>query len=337
MGGKSALAVTVTIGALVLGCGGGSTDEQLPLEPGATLLLDVDFGSAQNWDRGAVKISSHEEGTLLVRSRTSGWGGWGVQLDLTAENTGAALRGRIGGPLSGLFGGPTVRIEITAPAGTRIDARVIGGPLTVKETAGSVVARGEDHPISISNAADAVEVTTRRGEVRVTGVEGDVRIGSGRGAVSISEVTGSVVARSDYGLLSLEKIGGEVKVEGDRESVQVTDARGAVEVTTEDGPIELTKVAGPVRATSTKGPIRALFSGSPSGRFKTDSGTIHVRFPPESALDLDARTHRGKIRLDATFWLEGELGKREAEGQINGGGELLKLDSRRGSIDIDVP
>jgi DUF4097 and DUF4098 domain-containing protein YvlB len=145
-----------------------------------------------------------------------------------------------------------------------------------------------------------------------------------------------VDARTEYGAIEIAQVTRGATASGEREQIAMREVSGAIRVTSQDGPIDLQDITGPVEATTREGAIRARFTGDPAGKLKSDRGRIDVQLPPSAAVDLDARTVRGDLRLDGAFWLEGDLDKRRAQGRINGGGATLTLESRRGSIDVDV-
>lgn len=324
------------IAACLVACGGGELEESIPLDAGGSLRIDIDFGRAESWNRGSIVVTAHEEPEVRLEAQASGWGTYGVELRVEGDEKQVALVGRVGAPLYALFGGPALSVRARLPRGASLDVRSIGAPVELRGILGAVRAEARHEDVELIGASGPVEIVTARGNVRVEEIEGDVRIRSSRGSLAVTAVNGHVDALTEYGAIRIARVTRGATVRGEREQIEMREISGAIRVASQDGAIDLTEISGPIEATSREGTIRARFTGDPEGTLKSDSGRIHVELPSSARLDLDARTIRGGLRLDGAFWLEGELGKRRAVGQINGGGESLRLDSRRGSIDVDT-
>ncbi|MBI9046642.1 MAG: DUF4097 family beta strand repeat protein [Anaerolineaceae bacterium] len=65
-------------------------------------------------------------------------------------------------------------------------------------------------------------------------------------------------------------------------------------------------------------------------------GSIKVLIPSESAFDILMKSEFGEIDTDFMLTLTGDIRTNELEGMINGGGSLLKMDSRNGDIVLKV-
>lgn len=67
---------------------------------------------------------------------------------------------------------------------------------------------------------------------------------------------------------------------------------------------------------------------------KSDNGNIELFIPSESALDLYLSSF-GEIQIDFLLSLTGQLSSRVKEGEINGGGPLLTIESDYGNISLN--
>jgi len=128
--------------------------------------------------------------------------------------------------------------------------------------------------------------------------------------------------------LDVETINGRVVVRG---------VSGAMDLESTNGRIEVHDGAGRVEASTTNGRIYAqLRSVSPGGmRFATTNGSVEVELPDSVAADLDVSTTNGSIKTDFPITVSGTFGKNRLSGQMNGGGEQIRIRTTNGSVRIN--
>ena len=63
-------------------------------------------------------------------------------------------------------------------------------------------------------------------------------------------------------------------------------------------------------------------------------GAIHIELPQDFNADLEARSGDGQIKCDYPVTISDSVDKHRLSGRINGGGNLLKVQSGDGSINI---
>ncbi len=142
-------------------------------------------------------------------------------------------------------------------------------------------------------------------------------------------------------------------------SISVFGIQGPTQLSTGDGRIEVTDFAGALRARTHDGSIRAagrfddldLSSGDGSihcqvlngsrmknsWRVHTNDGSITLQLPDDLSADLSARTNDGHIRINlpgATRVADNTDDRRELRTKLNGGGNVLSVESGDGGIDI---
>jgi DUF4097 and DUF4098 domain-containing protein YvlB len=120
--------------------------------------------------------------------------------------------------------------------------------------------------------------------------------------------------------------------------IKISDVNAEILVDGTNGSIELANVVGVSRVRTTNGSIKAGLL-KPSDRnmeFESVNGSIEVTVPADFGADLEASTVHGGIAIDNSFGVsvdKGIVGQR-AKGEINQGGERLKLSTVNGNIKL---
>ena len=128
--------------------------------------------------------------------------------------------------------------------------------------------------------------------------------------------------------LDIEDHKSRIAIDGMRADARISTHKGHVEVKAHDGALDLT---------THKGEVHVAFArlGGPS-RLETYKGDIEISMPKSAGYDLDARVERGGM-LEAGFPLDETIVNRRErvyDQKVNGGGPLLTLTTRSGSIRI---
>jgi hypothetical protein len=119
--------------------------------------------------------------------------------------------------------------------------------------------------------------------------------------------------------------------------VVVREISGEMELESTNGRIEVHDGAGRVDASTTNGRIYAqLRSVAPGGmRFSTTNGSVEVELPGTVAANLDVSTTNGSIKTDFPITVSGSFSKNRISGEMNGGGEQIRIRTTNGSVRIN--
>jgi hypothetical protein len=231
------------------------------------------------------------------------------------------------------IGGPT---KVTSGGGA-MDAGNIGADLFLESGSGAV---------SVERVSGKLFVRTGGGKVQI-GSSGPATIETGAGNIEVNKCTGELRATSGGGNLNFGEIGGNLSAETAGGSVKLGSARGSVRVITGGGSVELWKVGQGAHVETGGGAIVVEFS---SGRDQFRESYLHTALGNVTVYlqrDLGANVHASTemasgvgIRSDfpgLTITSEGgQYGPKSvfAEGQVNGGGPILRLRTTIGQIDI---
>lgn len=141
-------------------------------------------------------------------------------------------------------------------------------------------------------------------------------------------------------------------------SLAVSGIAAPADLSTGDGRIEVSDFSGPLKAKTSDGSMRIsgrfddlnLSSGDGhitcevqpgskmSGRWviRTSDGSLSLRLPNGFAANLEARTGDGHIRINMPITMKSSSSEgHHIEGTLNGGGNLLDIQTGDGSININ--
>ncbi len=191
--------------------------------------------------------------------------------------------------------------------------------------------------ISVANLTGDVRADTSGGGIRCENITGAVDADTSGGSITFLAVHGAAIADTSGGSITAESCVGKLSADTSGGSIRVSRHRGNVEADTSGGSITLEAIEGNVSGDTSGGSIRATLAIAPTAncRLSTSGGGITVTLPAGAAVALDAATSGGHVESD--FDVSGvDLRKkrRDARGEINGGGPLLHLRTSGGSIHV---
>lgn len=216
-----------------------------------------------------------------------------IQVEMVERDGGLLIRTRKPATMSNA----SVKLEITAPAGTYLDAH------------------------------------TGAGSVEASGLSGGGKLDTGAGSVTIQELRGDLDVHTGAGSVEGYNIQGRLKVDTGSGSVTVKGMEGESEIHTGSGGIDMAGAAGRVRLDTGSGSID--YMGAPEGdcRFSTGTGSVTLRLPADLSATVDLHTGSGSIEVG--FAVDGQVSKRDVEGVI-GDGAQVSIYARTGSGSIDL-
>jgi hypothetical protein len=240
-------------------------------------------------------------------------------------------------------------------AGGDIHAEDISGPIRV-ETAGGGIrlgnlgARAEVRTaggsIHIGNVRGDATIETSGGGIQVGQVDGTLRAETAGGDVVIAGAAGQVTAQTAGGQIQVGPTGGSVRAETAGGSIRLRGARGRVVAETAGGSIDLLQLAAGVRANTSDGRILAEFDASAktfaASELETSMGDVYVYLPAGLPLTIDAAIDAAAGHHIVTDFPLTILGDKEdfsertirGHGTLNGGGEVLRIRTVAGNIEI---
>lgn len=224
---------------------------------------------------------------------------------------------------------------------TGATVRTGGGDILIGRVDGPVQCFSGGGSIRVGNAGGESWLETAGGEVNVHQVSGPIHVSTGAGNVKIGRSDAAVFARTAGGVIEVDRAAGPVSAENSGGAIQVNAANG-VRCESSSGAIRLRNVDGPLRAATAAGNILAeLLAGRPiqDSLLSTNAGDITVLIPSNLAMTVVARNESAGMGRIVSDFPEVRVRQQAfiiapivAEGAINGGGPVLRLVVRSGTI-----
>jgi DUF4097 and DUF4098 domain-containing protein YvlB len=247
--------------------------------------------------------------------------------------------------------------------GARLEAESAGGSLRLSDIGGTIDAHTGGGSIDLQNAGAEVNLETGGGSIHIASAKGRVNAQSGGGSVTLISGEQDAVLETGGGSIRVDHCGGRVHASTGGGSIDLGDIGGSAEMDTGGGNITLASAKGPVRATTGGGSImlngvtsvRAETSGggiiahmmapvdNAGSTLETSAGDITVYVPVSLKVNVQAeievanghRIHTDfpelKINSEGGDWGPSTI---SAEGAINGGGPVLRIQTTTGDIYI---
>jgi hypothetical protein len=217
--------------------------------------------------------------------------------------------------------------------GGNIDVGTVGGPLRCASGGGA---------IRVENAGAEAQLETGGGEIFVHEARGPLLASTGGGNIRVDRAASTVVARTAGGLIQVQQAAGPVTAESSGGAIQVDSSNG-VRCESAGGTIRLRDAGGAVRAFASSGNILAELGSGKTLRdsvLSTNAGDITVLIPSNLRLTVEATNESGgEGRINSDFpevhpratGFPG-AGPLIAQGALNGGGPLLRVNVTGGTI-----
>jgi len=263
---------------------------------------------------GSIKIIEIINGNGIANTAGGSIKVGDVSGDLTVRTSGGSIKiGRITGKAYAHTSGGSIKVD---EGGTDLDVSTSGGS------------------ISVNYANGPIKVSTSGGSISIGDTKGDIDASTAGGSIHIGESGGKVIANTAGGSISVEGSQGPILVETAGGSIEITNARGFIEAETAGGDVEAELIVSDKKIDT-------------HITLETAEGDIILYLPAKLAATFDVEleiTRRAwrdyKIYSDFPLSIsEDDEGWRRnkfiiAEGNINGGGDKIKIRTTNGDIRI---
>ncbi|HUB03093.1 MAG TPA: hypothetical protein VL983_10420 [Terriglobales bacterium] len=251
--------------------------------------------------------------------------------------TATAINGRV--ELSS--GGGIIRVD---DIGNGVRAETGGGSIEIGSVGGDANLETGGGNIKINSVKGEIKASTGGGSLVVlSGLQGAV-LETGGGSIRLQKCNGRVKATTGGGSIDLGDIGGPVEIQSGAGSIRLASAKGRVEAETGGGSIQLDGATSVRAETAAGGIVVKLLSSSDihsDSSLETAAGDITVYLTNDLPISVRAsidlanghtiRSDFGDIHVTTEG---GQWGPRTvtAEGQLKGGGPMLKVRTSSGNI-----
>jgi DUF4097 and DUF4098 domain-containing protein YvlB len=246
----------------------------------------------------------------------------------------------------------------------RVDLQSGGGNIRLDDIGGEVTAETGGGTIDVGSVQGNVSLQTGGGNIKIASAKGDIKAESGGGSVvvlsglqgavletgagsiRVDKCSGTVKATTGGGSVDLGEIGGPAEIETGAGSIRLASAKGRVQAQTGGGSIQLDGATSVQAETAAGGIVVKLLSsngGRNNSTLETSAGDITVYLANDLAISIRAEVEIANghtIRSDFSdihvSTEGGPWGPKTvtAEGQLNGGGPVLKVRTNSGNVNF---
>ncbi|MGA7081417.1 MAG: hypothetical protein WBQ43_08665 [Terriglobales bacterium] len=254
-------------------------------------------------------------------------------------------------------------VNATGVAG-RVELNSGGGNIRLDDIGGEVVAETGGGMIDVGSVEGNVNLQTGGGNIKVASAKGEIKAESGGGnvvvlsglqgavletgggSIRVEKCSGPVKATTGGGSVDLGDIGGAAQIETGGGSIRLASAKGRVQAETGGGSIELDGAASVQAETSAGGIIVKLLSSTGArnnSTVETSAGDITVYLANDLPITIRAEIEIANGHTIHSDFSDihvstegGDYGPKTvtAEGQLNGGGPVLKVRTNSGSVNF---
>ena len=248
------------------------------------------------------------------------------------------------------------RVDL-ASGGGNIHADDIGGEVTVETGGGTIEVGSVGGGVTLQTGGGNIKIASAKGEIKaesgggnvivLSGLQGAV-LETGGGSIRVDKCSGTVKATTGGGSVELGEIGGPAEIETGAGSIRLTSSKGRVHAQTGGGSIQLDGATSVQAETAAGAIVVKLLSSAGAGghtnsTLETSAGDITVYLANDLAISIRAEIEMGNghtIRSDfSDIRVSSEGGQYgpktvTAEGQLNGGGPVLKVRTNSGNVDF---
>jgi len=244
------------------------------------------------------------------------------------------------------------RVE-TESGGGSIHLDNIGGGVSAETGGGSIDVGTVGSDVNLHTGGGSIKIAAAKGKivaesgggsvVVVSGLQGAV-LETGGGSIHVDRCAGRVKASTGGGSIDLGEIGGAAEIDTGGGSIRLASAKGAVHAETGGGSIELNDILSARAETGSGGIVAKFVSGSGERSdsvletaagdivvYLSSSLNISIRASVDLANGHEIHSDFPDIRITTEG---GDYGPKtiNAEGNLNGGGPVLKVHTTTGDI-----
>lgn len=262
-------------------------------------------------------------------------------LNLTTSHGDIRLEGSLDGEMVATTAGGDIRVgDVSArlqltTSGGDISAGRVGGNAILKTSGGDVRVAGAEGEVSVKTAGGDIHVGDVGRSLEAETAGGDIHLGNVGGTASVSTAGGDIRVGSVSGSAQLQTAGGDIQLDG---------ASGEVEAKTAGGDLSLRGISGSIQGETAGGDILASLNpaGGRESRLKSAGGDITLEIPSQAQATIQARIRfqgwrHSELEIQSDFPAAEQVrDPREirATYQLNGGGQLITLETYDGDIRI---
>jgi len=177
-----------------------------------------------------------------------------------------------------------------------------------------------------------LELQTAGGNIGINGVRGKIKGETSGGNIELSDIESNLRMSTSGGNVSIKNSSGDFKLETSGGNMYCKDVVGRIFMETSGGNIDIKDVDGNLHASTSGGNIYARLKSNKGIDLSTSGGNITVDLPRSVSANVKAEASGGDVSCELEF--SGKIKDGRMNGKINGGGEMIRLETSGGDIII---
>src|SRR5438876_2566672 len=252
---------------------------------------------------------------------------------------------------------------VTTGISGRLEAQTGGGAIHLDDIGGSISVETAGGRIDVGNVGSDLTLRTGGGQIHIGSAKGKVVAESGGGNLVLVSGSQGASLQTGGGSIHVDKCTGEVKASTGGGGIELGEIGGGAQMDTGGGSIKISSAKGPVKAGTGGGSIELW--GVPTAHVETGAGSVIAKFISSGGERSDSMLETGvgditvylvpNINMTVRASIEAANGHHivsdfpeikisseggqwtklvTAEGNLNGGGPVLKVRTTMGNIYI---
>jgi DUF4097 and DUF4098 domain-containing protein YvlB len=178
-----------------------------------------------------------------------------------------------------------------------------------------------------------LDLQTSGGNIEVENLEGDIEGETSGGNLTCEDVSGTVRMETSGGNVDIRRVSGDFNLETSGGNMFAQEVTGPLHMETSGGNIDVRECDGKLYASTSGGNIRASLKSNQGIDLSTSGGNIAIRIPSTITADVHAEASGGDVSCELEY--SGKIKEGSMKGKINGGGNIIQLETSGGDITID--
>lgn len=227
----------------------------------------------------------------------------------------------------------SVGFSIKTPVKSSTSLNTSGGNLSLAGVTGNQTLNTSGGNINLENIAGTTDAKTSGGNISVNNSSSDFKVSTSGGNISTENIDGKMEVSTSGGNIYAKNMKTGFTGHTSGGNVDLNSVQGTIDVGTSGGSIRLDQISGTVKANTSGGDIKAtIIKLTGKVDLETSGGSIKVTVPSKVGLNLDLSADEISTPL-ANF--TGTAKKNRINGQMNGGGIVVHLNTDGGSISLN--
>jgi len=266
-------------------------------------------------------------------------------LEMRTAGGDLGVTGALKGELNGSTSGGDIKLD---DVDGKIDMSTSGGDVRCGHVRGDAMLKTSGGDIELEDASGDVQVSTSGGDIRVGDVGKSLKARTSGGGIKIGNVGGEADVSTAGGDIRVGKVSGQASMSTAGGDIALESASGRVIAKTAGGDIQLRDITGAIEARTAGGDVQAELIPSGKGRssLKSAGGDIRLYIPENAKATIEAtiEVHGWgsdvkdyDIRSDfkaKTYDKNKDRDVIEATFELNGGGDLITLETVNANIEV---